>query len=161
MTTVGILSDTHIHGSAEQYVSHCIRAFNGCDVIIHAGDLTDVSILAAFKGKEVHAVHGNMCNSATCRVLPQKKRITLDGYSIGITHGAGNRQNIEERVFEMFPDVDCIVFGHTHQPVCHYFGDILMINPGSFQGTGPHGATGTYALLKIGEAGLKGSIHSL
>ena len=161
MITVGILSDTHLAVVNESFIRQCTAAFAGCDTIIHAGDLTDVGILNAFKGKEVHAVCGNMCNRVTQMALQDKKHIILGGYSIAITHGAGPRHNIEERVFEQFPTADCIVFGHTHIAVCRTFGRTLLINPGSFLGTGRYGAAGTYALLKIDQNGLNASIHTL
>ncbi len=161
---IGILSDTHLHGLEASFVRQCATVFAGCDTIIHAGDLTDVSILNAFKGKDIHAVCGNMCNTITRQVLPQQKLIVLGGYSIGISHGAGPRHTIEERVLEQFPTADCIVFGHTHQAVCQRIGKTLLINPGSFSGTGRYGAAGTYALLKINENGLDplcATLHTL
>ena len=161
MITVGILSDTHLNEVNESFMRRCAGAFAGCDTIIHAGDLTDVAILNAFKGKEVHAVCGNMCNSAAKQVLQDKKLIILGGYSIAITHGAGPRHNIEDRVFEQFPATDCIVFGHSHKAICQTFGQTLLINPGSFLGTGRYGAAGTYALLTIDKSGLNASIHTL
>ncbi len=161
MTTVGILSDTHLDAVNETFLKQCATAFAGCDTIIHAGDLTDVAILNVFKGKEIHAVCGNMCNRTTTQILPKEKLIVIAGYTIAITHGAGPRHNIEERVFEQFPAADCIVFGHTHMAVCRNFGLTLLINPGSFQGTGQYGATGTYALLNIEKNGLIATIHSL
>lgn len=161
MLTAGILSDTHASTPTQEFIAQCKTAFGHCDVIIHAGDLTDISILSIFEDKQVYGVSGNMCNHLTSKVLPQKRRFDLGGYSIGLTHGAGPRHNIEERVFEMFPDVDCIVFGHTHTPTCHKYGEVLLINPGSFQNTGPYGAPGTYAILKIDESGLEASIHNV
>ncbi len=95
------------------------------------------------------------------RYFTEEKQIVLAGYAIAITHGAGPRHNIEERVFEQFPAADCIVFGHTHKAVCRTFGRTLLINPGSFQGTGQYGAAGTYALLNIDKNGLNASIHTL
>jgi len=161
MKNIGILSDTHINSADDTFLYNCSRAFSKCDIIIHAGDLTDLSILSIFKGKEVHAVSGNMCNNMTQLSLPKEKRIIIDGYSIGVSHGAGNRLNIEDRVFEMFPDVSCIIYGHTHAPVCHTVGKTLFINPGSFQGTGKYGAAGTYAILQIDKNGLSAAIHTL
>jgi hypothetical protein len=164
MTTVGILSDTHIQTVTESFIRQCTTVFAGCDTIIHAGDLIDIAILNAFKGKDIHAVCGNMCNRNTRTVLPEKKQIVLGGYSIAITHGAGPKHNIEERVFDRFPAADCIVFGHTHMAVCRKIGNTLLINPGSFLGTGRYGAAGTYALLTIPGndlIGIRGSIHSL
>lgn len=161
MKTVGILSDTHMDSSNELFLRQCTTAFAECDVIIHAGDLTGLSLLTAFKGKEIHAVCGNMCDQTVRQTLPVKKQIVLSGYTIGITHGAGPRHNIEERVFDMFPTVDCIIFGHTHIPVCRKIARTLLINPGSFRGTGRYGAAGTYGLLHIENNGLNASIHSL
>jgi putative phosphoesterase len=121
-------------------------------VILHAGDLVDISILEAFTGKEVHAVHGNMCNIESMRSLPASKLINISGFQIGLCHGAwGPRQTIEERVRAIFPQADCIVYGHTHHAVCHKTGGVLFINPGAFQGSGPHGHPGTCAILSIDE----------
>jgi uncharacterized protein len=161
MIRVGILSDTHLQANSEPFMKQCAGAFAGCDTIIHAGDLVDMAILQAFKGKDIHAVCGNMCTRATRQVLPEAKHLVLAGYSIGITHGAGPRHNIEARVFEQFPAADCIIFGHTHQPVCRRFGNTLLLNPGSFSGTGRHGAAGSYALLTIDAKGLSASIHTV
>lgn len=161
MTTVGILSDTHILSCDETFRRSTGTVFAGCEVIIHAGDLTDLSILTAFAGKEVYAVHGNMCNAAARSALPEYRTIVLAGYTIGICHGAGNRHDIEDRMLDLFPLADCIIYGHTHRPLCHTIGATLIINPGSYQGTGRHGAPGTFALLQIDAAGLCASIHEL
>jgi putative phosphoesterase len=161
MLTIGIISDTHLLLPDRHFLELCSDAFAKCDTIIHAGDLTDLSILSVFTDKKVYAVRGNMCNLATQRTLPERRVITLEGYTIGICHGAGPRHNIEERVYEMFPEADCIIYGHTHKPVCHYFGPTLLINPGSFQSTGRYGSPGSYAIVTIDENGLHGSIHNL
>ena len=161
MFSIGILSDTHLQRPDHHFATLCAQVFAHCDVIMHAGDLTDQSILSVFGEKKVYAVHGNMCNTETWKILPEKRQITIAGYSIGICHGAGQRHNIEERVFDMFPEADCIIYGHTHNPVCHYFGTTLLINPGSFQATGSYGSPGSYAILQIDEKGLQGSLHSL
>lgn len=161
MTTVGILSDTHIHSPEGYFSTLCGEVFAHCDIIIHAGDLTDHSILSVFKDKRVYAVCGNMCSLKTQTNLPLKETITIDGYTIGLTHGAGPRHNIEDRVFEMFPEADCIVYGHTHIPVCHRYGNTLLINPGSFKATGRYGSPGSYATLTIDQEGLQGKIHTL
>ncbi len=159
MIKVGILSDTHLSKSNSQFRKNCTAAFSGCDAIIHAGDLTDISLLSTFSGKDVYGVHGNMCNQSTRRLLPEKKIIVLKGYSIGICHGAGPRHNIEERLLELFPETDCIVYGHTHIPVCHTAGNTLIVNPGSFTGTGRFGSPGSYAILTVNDSGINAGIH--
>ncbi len=161
MITVGILSDTHLGHCTDIFLKNVRRAFADCTVIIHAGDLTDISIFEAFEGKIVHAVHGNMCNTHVQQALPHNKLITLEGIHIGICHGAGLRSTIEDRVWQLFPEADCIVYGHTHHPVCERKGGVLFINPGSFHSSGPYGAPATYALLQIDNSDIKASIHSL
>lgn len=161
MITIGILSDTHHTCCDTDFKRRARMAFGHCDCIIHAGDLTDISILQAFAGKEVYAVHGNMCNITTQRTLPERRIIDLEGYSIGLCHGAGNRYNIEDRMLTLFPDSDCIIYGHTHTPVCHTIGETLVINPGSFQTTGRYGSQGSYAILQIDPGGLSATLHEL
>ncbi len=161
MLRIGVLSDTHLSTCTETFRRQTEAVFCECQVIIHAGDLTAPDILTAFAGKEIHAMHGNMCNAAAQRRFPQQKIIRFGKFSIGICHGAGNRLNIEDRLLEMFPAADCIIFGHTHMPVKKTIGRTLLLNPGSFQRTGRHGAVGTYAILCIDENGLSASIHEL
>ena len=168
MIRVGILSDTHLSSCSDLFRRQVETVFAQCSMILHAGDLTDISVLEAFRGKEVHAVHGNMCNIGSQQTLPGSKLITIGGYRIGLCHGAwGPRHTIEERVWAIFPQADCIVYGHTHHAVCHRVGGVLFINPGTFQSTGPHGAPGTYAILQVDEhaddrqKGLQAVIHQV
>jgi hypothetical protein len=150
MIHVGILSDTHLNSCPDSFRKQIDSIFAECTIILHAGDLTDISVLEAFSGKEVHAVHGNMCNLGSQKLLPESKLISIGGYRIGLCHGAwGPRHTIEERVWAIFPEADCIVYGHSHQAVCHQVGAVLFINPGTFQSTGPHGSPGSYAILQI------------
>ncbi len=161
MIQIGILSDTHLSGTTKSFQKVAREVFKDCSTIIHAGDLTDVSILSVFKNKDVHGVSGNMCNSVTRQVLPQEKCLVIGGYLFCACHGAdGPRYNIEERMYEKFAEADCIIYGHTHAPACHKIGTTLIMNPGSFQATGRYGSTGTYGIITIDD-GLNGSIHEI
>ncbi len=159
MTTIGILSDTHMTRLNPWFVKQVRDAFSKCTIILHAGDLTDISVLDAFTDKEIHGVCGNMCQASSRNKLPSSKLITIDGYTIGLCHGAGARHNIEERMWELFPTADCIVYGHTHIAVAHRLANTLFINPGSFQTTGRYGAPGSYAILSIDEDGLHAKLY--
>ena len=151
-TRIGILSDTHLIRPNERFQQQVADCFNEVDIILHAGDLTDLSVLDVFKGKEVHAVHGNMCHGSARNNLPTKKIIQVENFTIGLMHGMGFRYHVEDHLIREFDQVDCIVSGHTHQPVCHVLYDILFVNPGSFMGSGPYGAPGTYAVVEAGES---------
>lgn len=158
MIQAGILSDTHLTAISPQFAEMANRAFKDCDVIFHAGDLVDTILLDIFSGKTVHSVHGNMCNLSAQRALPESKVVELQGHKIAICHGAGPRHNIEDRMWSRFSDADCIIFGHTHRPLCEKRGGILFINPGSFQCTSSFSSPASYAVMTIGSQGIDAKI---
>jgi putative phosphoesterase len=160
MIRAGILSDTHLLGLNDNFIQLVKHCFTGCDTIIHAGDLTDISLLNAFQDKTVYAVHGNMCTATAYSSLPARRSFQLEGFNIGLTHGAGLGHDIESALWDLFPDADCMIYGHTHRPACHRIADRLIINPGSFQATGRYGAAGTYAILEVGD-NLQAAIHEV
>jgi len=160
MITIGILSDTHLTKPTELFRKQAEKCFSGVDIILHAGDLTERSVLDVFSTKEVHAVHGNMCGHSCYNSLPGQKTIQVGGFIIGLAHGAGGpAYNIEERLWNALGPVDCIVYGHTHEPVCHRAGPVLFINPGRFASQPGYGP-GTYALLEVDHE-LRGTIHAI
>jgi len=161
MITIGVISDTHLAAADKWFLDKAEQCFADADIILHAGDLTSLSVLEVFKGKTIHAVHGNMCSPRTREILPASRIIAVGNFSLALVHGAGYLPNIEDRLFEHFAPVDCIVYGHTHKPVCRRHGPTLMINPGSFTTTGPYGAAGTYGIITVDGNSMKGSIHAI
>ena len=147
----GVLSDTHLVRPDSRFKDQIKQCFHDCDVIIHAGDITDLSILEVFQGKIIYAVHGNMCNSGVRAYYPEQLLFTLNRFTIGLTHGARLGPDIETALWNLFPEADCMIYGHTHKPVCHYHGQVLFLNPGSFQTTTRYGAPGTFAILEAGD----------
>jgi putative phosphoesterase len=160
MITIGVLSDTHLNEPNKWFREKAQLCFADSDMILHAGDLTSISVLDVFAGKTIHAVHGNMCGLKTLTALPASKTIEVGNFKIALTHGVGYMHNTEERLFDAFGPTDCIVYGHTHNPVCHRYGPTLMVNPGSFT-AGPYGSSGTYAIITVGHNSMEGKIHSV
>ena len=166
MIKAGILSDTHLTKLTSEFLQRAKQCFFDCDVIIHAGDFVDISLLDAFQGKTVHAVHGNCCSRNTLAALPDQKTFQLGDFTIGVTHGnrlGRHADNIESGLWNVFPEADCVIYGHTHNAVCHRTpGEQgkLIINPGAFQMVSRYGVPCSYAILEAGEQ-LKGSIHEL
>lgn len=151
MIRAGVLSDTHLSRPDSLLTKQVQDCFRGCDMIIHAGDLTSLSVLEAFHGTTIHAVCGNMCGDDVRARYTEQKLFNLGRYTIGLTHGAGLEQDIESALWRLFPEADCMIYGHTHQPACHRHGGTLFLNPGSFQATSRYGAPGTYAILEAGD----------
>jgi len=155
MITVGVLSDTHLIQADKWYKEKAQLCFADADIILHAGDLTSLSVLDVFAGKTVHAVHGNMCGPKTRNVLPASRIIEVGKFRLALTHGAGYMPNIEDRLYDAFAPVDCIVYGHTHRPVCQRYGPTLMVNPGSFK------IAGTYAIITVEQNSMEAGILSI
>lgn len=131
---IGVLSDTHIQDISEGIPflqSLAERYFAGAGIILHAGDIVNPDVLMAFADRTVHVVRGNMDSSAGD--LPYRKIIEVGGFRIGLIHGWGAPATLEERVQREFKEerLDCLVFGHSHHPVCHRRDGLLLFNPGS------------------------------
>jgi putative phosphoesterase len=155
MITIGVLSDTHLIQPDKWFRDKVQQCFTNADIILHAGDLTSLSVLEAFAGKTVHAVHGNMCSPKTREMLPASRIIEVEGFHIALVHGAGYMPNIEDKLYNAFAPVECIVYGHTHRPNCQRYGPTLMVNPGSFM------VTSTYAIITIEPKSMEAKIYSL
>lgn len=159
--TIGILSDTHLSRPTHEFLALAKVCFADAAVILHAGDLTDRSVLDVFKNKEVYAVHGNMCYGSCAASLPRRRIVEIEGFRIGLIHRTGSSYSFEDMLLNEFDGaVDCIVYGHTHKPTCRRVAGVLYINPGSFLPPGRPVTEGTYALLTAGKK-LYGRIHQV
>jgi len=150
---IAVLADTHAN-RLEYLPKKTIDALSTVDLIIHAGDFTDVRLLEELKQLgEVKAVHGNMDSSELKAVLPVKEIVEIENKRIGITHGSGAPWGIEERVRKVFESdrVDIIVYGHSHQSQNKTIKDILFFNPGK--------ATDSFGIITI-NGGVRAEIIS-
>lgn len=133
---IGVISDTHINADSNEKIPEIIlEAFKNVDLIIHAGDITDTSVLNDLKslGKDVIAVSGNMDPHTLKEELPEKEIIKIGCYKIGIAHGYGHPSRLVDYLTNLFYNevVDIIIFGHSHNPMNEKIGKILFFNPGS------------------------------
>ena len=127
---LAVLSDTHAR-TLREIPEPVLRALADVDLILHAGDFTEMAVLDGLKSiAEVKAVCGNMDSAEIRKALPEKDVFVLNGRRIGMTHGWGPPWGIERWVGRTFSDVDVIVFGHSHKPCNHYVGGTLLFNPG-------------------------------
>ena len=140
---IGVLSDTHMR-LPEEIPQKVIKAFSTVDLIIHAGDIVTLEVLEGLRRLgEVKAVCGNMDSDELGIMLPERELVVVGGKRIGITHGSGGPWGIENRVREMFDEVDVIIYGHTHNVKNEVMGDILFFNPGR--------GKNSFGILTIGE----------
>jgi putative phosphoesterase len=128
---IGVIADTHLSGYDKQLKKIVNGHFSDVDMIVHAGDLVDLSVLDIFAGKEVKAVYGNMDYPSVKEKLPDRLLLEIRGFKIGIIHGWGEPAGIEEKILAKLGRLDCIIYGHTHKPANHQNSGILFFNPGS------------------------------
>jgi hypothetical protein len=127
---IGVVSDTHLVG--KPLPESVIEELVGADMILHAGDILDMSVLEQLAGMaETHAVKGNMDHGDIVRILPESRVIEVGGFKIGLTHGNGPPTGMTRKVRGMFDEIDCVVFGHTHVPLIKERDGVLFFNPGS------------------------------
>jgi putative phosphoesterase len=148
---VGVISDTHIPAIVPALPPAVFDVFNGVDLILHAGDIVDLSVLDELSAiAHVEAVAGNMDGSEVHLMLPSKKIVPINGYSVGLIHGKYKIDVQREMIMKEFSAVDIIVYGHSHAPFWGKVGDIYFLNPGSPTDK-RHAPYNSVAILHIGD----------
>ncbi len=129
---IGVLSDTHIPGTAASLPSAVFKLFKGVDLILHAGDIVDQSVLDELAAlAPVEAVAGNMDGPELHLKLPAKKIIRLGKFTCGLIHGKFKIDIQQDMIMKEFSNVDIIVYGHSHTPFWGKVNGIYFLNPGS------------------------------
>jgi putative phosphoesterase len=157
--SIGVISDTHLDRPTEELKALVQGPFKEVETILHAGDLTELAVLEAFAGKNLLAVCGNMDAQSVRKQLPTHRVFQARKFTIGLAHGWGGPQGIEERMAKEFGKVDCIVYGHTHTPSRTEREGIFFFNAGAFDGRKGWGAR-SVGILNLGD-GISGQIIHL
>lgn len=158
---IGVISDTHIPHAASRLPDEIYTTFKNMDLILHAGDLIDISVLDELKKlAKTQAVYGNMDDLKLRKILPAKEIINIGKVTIGLIHGHGTPFNLINRVKSEFSQkMDAIVFGHSHSPVNEVRDGTLFFNPGSATDK-MFAKYNSYGILTINN-GIKGEIVRL
>jgi putative phosphoesterase len=132
--TVVFVSDTHVPDRARDLPHSLWTAIEAADVVVHAGDWVDVALLDAIEGRarRLVGVHGNNDHGALRERLPEVARVELGGVRFAVVHETGDAAGRERRCTQRFPDVDVLVFGHSHIPWdTTADSGLRLLNPGS------------------------------
>lgn len=147
---LGLIADTHYPTKLPLLPYEAIEhAFRDVDGILHAGDIESQDVLDTLSGiAPTQAVRGE----ADGLSLPEKRILRFGDVRVGLIHG--NRHPLVEHYFRLkrqcghlyaggqhllntlpqrFADdnVDVIVFGHLHRPICVEQDGIVLVNPGA------------------------------
>ncbi len=174
---IGLISDTHIPEAMPELWPHAFEVFDGCDAILHAGDIYDLAVIDGLSRiAPTYAARGNGDDGSSGRdVLPDDDRlreawvIEQAGLRIGLTHhlpipavGSYTVAKAVDRHFDGDRSLDVIVYGDTHVEHISTVDGILCVNPGS--PTFPHNLQvqfGTVGFLDIVDGRAEASIWRL
>lgn len=119
---IGIISDTHGLLRPE-----AVEALRGSELIIHAGDVGEPSILDALETlAPVRAVRGNVDHGVLAERLPATDVVRADGADLYLLH--------DRDALDLDPAAAgfaAVIFGHSHRPLVEERKGVLWVNPGS------------------------------
>jgi putative phosphoesterase len=120
MIHVGVVSDTH--GLLRPQV---IDAFNGVDMILHAGDIGDPEVLKSLTAvAPVFAVRGNNDREEWALDIPETRIVPIGDIRVYMIHDVKEMEKTPSRC-------QAVVAGHSHRPLIEKREGILFLNPGS------------------------------
>lgn len=146
---IGIVADTHVGEVLPELPAAVTQAFAGCELILHAGDITCMSVLDQLgEIAPVVAVQGDHDRLAGID-LPRERVVVVRGRRIGLIHGRRSRAiempaagmslarrravllGLHRHMRRRLGPVDLIVHGHLHMPVDDEVRGTRVFSPGA------------------------------
>ncbi len=148
---MGVVADSHVGEFLDALPDAAMEALAGCDLILHAGDLSVPSVLDDLGAlAPVVAVRGDH-DRLEGLVLPSTATVVVRGHRIGLTHGDRGpftdasviavsvargrtvryRAALTRALRRRLGAVDAIVFGHWHEPIGATVDGTLFFSPGA------------------------------
>lgn len=137
-TKIGLIADTHMPGAIEHLWPEALAFFEGCDAILHAGDLHTLPIVDTLSEiAPTYVALGNGDIGMTDPRLKSSWRLDFEGTIIGMMHHCPSPARKPETVvmkaiqkrFETPPNI--LIFGHTHAESVTVLKELVLVNPGS------------------------------
>jgi putative phosphoesterase len=128
------MADTHVPKRARDLPGELWAAVDDADIVVHAGDWVNVSMLDALeaRARKLVACYGNNDGPELRGRLPEMGQIRVEGVRLGVIHETGQSAGREARCATNYPDFDVLVFGHSHIPWDSVApGGLRLLNPGS------------------------------
>ncbi|MFU8947444.1 metallophosphoesterase family protein [Mycetocola zhadangensis] len=133
-TRLLLLADTHVPKRARELPAQVWDAVDSADVVFHAGDWVNEELLDQFEDRAARlvGVYGNNDGEDLRSRLPLVAQTVIDGIRFAMIHETGTAKGREERADLQFPDIDVLIFGHSHIPWdSESAGGMRLLNPGS------------------------------
>jgi putative phosphoesterase len=119
---IGLISDTHGLLRPE-----ALRALQGADRIVHAGDIGNLAILRSLESiAPVLAVRGNNDVGPWAESIPSTLDLDFGGIRLHVLHDLKELdRNAAAGKFQV------VIAGHSHKPAVLRQNGVLYVNPGS------------------------------
>jgi putative phosphoesterase len=133
-TRLLIIADTHIPTKARGLPVELWAEIEAADVVFHAGDWVDVRLVDELESaaSRLIGVCGNNDHGPLRERLPLEAAAEIDGVRFGVVHETGPAAGREGRCSRRYPDLDVLVFGHSHIPWdTSAATGLRLLNPGS------------------------------
>jgi uncharacterized protein len=131
----GVVGDTHVSPNRSAlFLEPVVDLFrrSGVDLILHAGDAGHASVLQSLERVAATiAVRGNADSLDLIETLPDRVWIEVGSRTVLLLHGHHGKTALKAARAAAAPDVDLIVFGHSHKPLIEREGRTILFNPGS------------------------------
>lgn len=129
-----LIADTHVPKRARDLPAAVWDEVDRADVVIHAGDWVEPALLDQLEARSTRLVAcwGNNDGDELRRRLPERADVTLEGFRFAVVHETGQSAGRDARMARLYPDVDVLVFGHSHIPWdATAETGLRLLNPGS------------------------------
>jgi len=140
-----------------------LQAIREAEWVVHCGDYTTVAVVEELRYlvRNFVGVYGNTDPGDVRRQLPPEVTFTLQGLKIAVVHPhwGAYPDGLEGELAAQFPNVDAILFGHTHEPCNMRLNGTLLLNPG--QAYPSFMVPASIGILTIGEGELRGEISTM
>lgn len=133
-TSLLLLADTHVPARARRLPDAVLAAAAEADAVVHAGDWVDTATLDLLesRARRMHGVYGNNDGAELRARLPEVARFQIEDIEIAVVHETGPAKGREQRADAAFPNIDLLIFGHSHIPWDTVSpGGMRLLNPGS------------------------------
>lgn len=113
-----LIADTHVPRRARDLPAQVWDLVDATDLVVHAGDWVDVALLDALQARAAALLGcwGNNDGPQLRARLPEVAHRTVQGLRLAVVHDTGPAAGRERRADAAHPDVDLLVFGHSHIP---------------------------------------------
>ena len=142
---IGLVSDTHVPVAAKELPVELMEALRGVDLILHAGDIYDVSVLDDLERiAPVLAARGDDDHGVTARDerVKEKHILKFEGQTLWLAHERPYAPMISHLPTGWWHDrlnpeqdkhgkPDIIIFGHEHRTFDRTIDGVLFFSSGS------------------------------